>query len=227
MQLLCTRITLVLLLIVTPAVSRHNMLYVVCSFLRHIGRASIVETGKRIKRPSLANSPFHNSWKVTTLFTWNRGEGWVCTVREVQITDMLISIFLMIIISTSLTVPTPPSPRFHVEAWLPFRNREMNCTPLSNYASVPTKNNLKSRLVLCEKIQQIYCTAQHKPRLRVIVRGNWSIIRKWCIAHAHQMWRRVNWRIISRFSVHKTAPLWRLEALRFFYVWTCCTLFSL
>ena len=28
-------------------------------------------------------------------------------------------------ISTSLTVPGQPSPRFHVEAWLPFRNREM------------------------------------------------------------------------------------------------------
>ena len=39
---------------------------------------------------------------------------------------MLISIFLMIIISTSLTVPTQPSPRFHTEAWLPFRNREMD-----------------------------------------------------------------------------------------------------
>ena len=39
---------------------------------------------------------------------------------------MLISIFLMIIISTSLAVPTQPSPRFHVEAWLPFRNREMD-----------------------------------------------------------------------------------------------------
>ena len=37
---------------------------------------------------------------------------------------MLISIFLMIMISTSLTVPTQPSPRFHVEAWLPFRNCE-------------------------------------------------------------------------------------------------------
>ena len=72
------------------------------------------------------NSPFHSSWKVTTLFTWNRGEGWVRTVREVQIIDMPISIFLMIIISTSLTVPTQPSPRFRVEAWLPFRNREMD-----------------------------------------------------------------------------------------------------
>ena len=39
---------------------------------------------------------------------------------------MLISLFLMIIISTSLIVPTQPSPRFHVEAWLPFRNREMD-----------------------------------------------------------------------------------------------------
>ena len=39
---------------------------------------------------------------------------------------MLISFFLMIIISTSLTVPGQPSPRFHVEAWLPFRNCEMD-----------------------------------------------------------------------------------------------------
>ena len=32
----------------------------------------------------------------------------------------------MIIISISLTVPAQPSPRFHVEAWLPFRNCEMD-----------------------------------------------------------------------------------------------------
>ena len=32
----------------------------------------------------------------------------------------------MIIISTSLTVPGQHSPQFHVEAWLPFRNREMD-----------------------------------------------------------------------------------------------------
>ena len=37
---------------------------------------------------------------------------------------MLISFVLMIIISNSLTVPTQPSPWFHVEAWLPFRNCE-------------------------------------------------------------------------------------------------------
>ena len=38
---------------------------------------------------------------------------------------MLTSFFLMIIISTSLTVRGQPLPRFHVEAWLPFRNCEM------------------------------------------------------------------------------------------------------
>ena len=32
----------------------------------------------------------------------------------------------MSVISTSLTVPGQPSPRFHGEAWLPFRNREMD-----------------------------------------------------------------------------------------------------
>ena len=32
----------------------------------------------------------------------------------------------MIIISTSLTVPGQPSPWFRVEAWLPFRNCEMD-----------------------------------------------------------------------------------------------------
>ena len=32
----------------------------------------------------------------------------------------------MIIISTFLTVPGQPSPRFHVGAWLPFRKREMD-----------------------------------------------------------------------------------------------------
>ena len=32
----------------------------------------------------------------------------------------------MIIILTSLTVSGQPPPRFHVEAWLPLRNREMD-----------------------------------------------------------------------------------------------------
>ena len=32
----------------------------------------------------------------------------------------------MSIISTSLTVRTQPWPRFHIEAWLPFWNREMD-----------------------------------------------------------------------------------------------------
>ena len=32
----------------------------------------------------------------------------------------------MRIISTFLTVQAQPSPQFHVEAWLPIRNREMD-----------------------------------------------------------------------------------------------------
>ena len=43
----------------------------------------------------------------------------------------------MIIISTSLTVPTQPSPRFHVEACLPFRNCEKDYCYLFR-ADVPT-----------------------------------------------------------------------------------------
>ena len=39
---------------------------------------------------------------------------------------MLISFFLMISIFTSLTVPGQPSPWYHVEAWLPFGNHEMD-----------------------------------------------------------------------------------------------------
>ena len=33
---------------------------------------------------------------------------------------------LMIIISTSLTVPGQPLPRFHEEAWLLFKSHEMD-----------------------------------------------------------------------------------------------------
>ena len=52
---------------------------------------------------------------------------------------MLISFFLTIIISTSLTVPTQPSPRFHVEAWLVFRNCEKDRSSLfaSGISGVP------------------------------------------------------------------------------------------
>ena len=39
---------------------------------------------------------------------------------------MLISFFLMITISTSLTVSSQSSPRFHVEARLPFKNCEID-----------------------------------------------------------------------------------------------------
>ena len=50
---------------------------------------------------------------------------------------MLISFFLVIVISSSQTVRAQPSPRFHVEAWLPFRNCEMD------------QFNLNSEVILC------------------------------------------------------------------------------
>ena len=53
-----------------------------------------------------------------------------------------------------LTVRGQDSPRFHVEAGLPFRNREMDY-----YASVPT-NNLKSRLRA--KFSYICCIFSHE-----------------------------------------------------------------
>ena len=53
-------------------------------------------------------------------------QGCPATVGEVEIIDMLISLFLMIIISTSPTVRGLPLSWFHVEARLPFRNCEMD-----------------------------------------------------------------------------------------------------
>ena len=46
----------------------------------------------------------------------------------------------MIIFSTSLTVPEQPSPWFHVEAWLPFRNREMDYLELIRSHAVHVHN---------------------------------------------------------------------------------------
>ena len=48
----------------------------------------------------------------------------------------------MIIISTSLTVPTQPSPRFHVEACLPFRNREMDYTLNKRHSKMFARSDL-------------------------------------------------------------------------------------
>ena len=48
------------------------------------------------------------------------------TARNVEIIDMLTSFFLMIVISTTVTVRGQPSRRFRVEAWLPFRNYEID-----------------------------------------------------------------------------------------------------
>ena len=45
----------------------------------------------------------------------------------------------MIIISTPLTVRVQPSPRFHVEAWLPFRNYEIDYLTLIQVISAKTQ----------------------------------------------------------------------------------------
>ena len=47
-------------------------------------------------------------------------------VREVEVIIIRNKLISMSIISTSLTMRGQPSPRFHVEAWLAFRNCEMD-----------------------------------------------------------------------------------------------------
>ena len=49
-----------------------------------------------------------------------------CIVREVEIIIIRKKLVSMCIISTSVIVRGQPSPRFHVEAWLPFWNCEIN-----------------------------------------------------------------------------------------------------
>ena len=94
---------------------------------------------------------------------------------------MLIRFFLMMIISTSLTVSTQPSPRFHVEAWLPFtKNGLLSILPyeicqgtkksLKNYNFTSSScaeelrtakqwNDLGSRLTLRLSCGTLHCTA--------------------------------------------------------------------
>ena len=78
--------------------------------------------------------------------------------REVEIIDMLISFFLMIIISTSPTVPTQPSPRFHVEAWVPFK-RTINAWVVEDFG---TKRNVK---LACQK--SLFVETGHNSKLDV------------------------------------------------------------
>ena len=52
----------------------------------------------------------------------------------------------MIIISTSLTVSIQPSPRFRVEAWLPFRNREMDYTKVAATVNETVCLNLTNKV---------------------------------------------------------------------------------
>ena len=68
----------------------------------------------------------------------SRGEDCNRTVREVEMIIISKKFISMSIISTSLTVLGQPSPRFHVEALLPFRNREMD------YSPVPFQGQMKT-----------------------------------------------------------------------------------
>ena len=60
---------------------------------------------------------------------------------------MIISFFLMI------TVPGKPLPRFRVEAWLPFRNREMGYDivkkPIEHKSSFLPLSHLFDCFVIC------------------------------------------------------------------------------
>ena len=54
----------------------------------------------------------------------------------------------MSFISTSLTVRGQPSPWFHVEAWLPFGNCEMD------YYMVPSSFRLQTKKYMSETIER-------------------------------------------------------------------------
>ena len=64
----------------------------------------------------------------------------VLGVREVEIITIRRKLISMSIISTSLTVIGQPLPRFHVEAWLLFRNHEMDYYYSSDFSLLYTRN---------------------------------------------------------------------------------------
>ena len=73
----------------------------------------------------VCNSSLHGSWKVTKLLHETEAKVVLAQFREVE-----IIIIRKKLVPTSPSFPGQPSPRFHVEAWLPFRNREMDyCLP--------------------------------------------------------------------------------------------------
>ena len=65
----------------------------------------------------------------------------------------------MSIISTSLTVPGQPSPRFHVEAWLPFSNCEMDYWSIVDIFDFRTQS--KFSLLLAAKKQHFSTITLH------------------------------------------------------------------
>ena len=74
----------------------------------------------------IVNSPFHSSCELNKLLHETEAKVAMAQLKELKKIDILKSFFLMIIISTFPTVPGQPLPRFHVEAWLPFRKCEMD-----------------------------------------------------------------------------------------------------
>ena len=60
---------------------------------------------------------------------------------EVEIIIIRKKLISMSIISTSLTVPGQPSPRFQVEAWLPYRNCEMDYLVTLKYNNIETHHD--------------------------------------------------------------------------------------
>ena len=76
-------------------------------------------------------------------------DGYPHTVREVEIINMRKKHTIRAIISTSLTVGGQPFPRFHVKAWLPFRNRELNGLLLALAWSHELRFRLRCFFFLC------------------------------------------------------------------------------
>ena len=65
----------------------------------------------------------------------------------------------MMIISTSLTVSTQPSPRFHVEAWLPFTKN--GYCQFNRIKFVKEQRNLSKIIILPQVHAQKSCALQN------------------------------------------------------------------
>ena len=69
---------------------------------------------------------------------------------------MLVSFFHMIIISTSPTVQSLPSPRFHVEPWLPFRTVKWSYCMATTSGITDIRYNVKADRIHVVQKQYFY-----------------------------------------------------------------------